>query len=172
MARPDQQALEADEPVFFRQTGPTVVIRRRRLISVGGAAGHAASDGTDATGLPAAKTPKVYRLQPTEAADRAPEADATAGVTEHGPAAVMPRRRPRNALRAPTLLSHVVFEQPERHAEAAVADIAPQPPSNPPQADDASSYEAVCQALGHVRAALDAARQARRFGLQMAASHP
>jgi len=163
---------------FLPQTGPTVVIRRRRrLIGTGGLEGKEASPSVGDGVRPAVKTPKVYRLESSSAAGPVSTAQplpttstmSSEPLDETPPVVqtptVAPQRRKRDTLRAPRLLSHVVFERPEPEAAegASPASAAVQLPDFSSPGDGQSDYEGVCRALERVRDELKAALQARRF---------
>lgn len=179
--QPDTALPQAYLSPFLPQTVPTVIIRRRRLIETGAASeGKAASASVDEVVRPAVKTPKIYRLESSSAAgpisiaqplpatptSAKPPAE-TAPVEQTPPAA--PRRRKRDTLRAPRLLSHVVFDLPEPEAaehkseRTSPASAAVQLPDFSLSGDGHSDYEAVCRAIERVHDELKAALQARRF---------
>jgi hypothetical protein len=149
--------------------GPTVVVKRRRLVAHdGGSAGGEAGASSGAAAPAEAKAPKVFRVDPPalQAPGIEAEASSAAPAAEAQPQpAADPRPRRRNPATAPRLVRHVVFERPaaaaaEPEAPVARADM---PVSFVAPGSDRPGYEAVCRALQRVRDALEAARAARRL---------
>lgn len=100
----------------FSGTGPTVVVKRRRL-----PAGPEALFGDAAEPATPLKAPKVYRLAPLAASGAgeasgeptSPASGASVEIaTDTGTSALPKLRRRRDATRQPTLLKHVVVERP------------------------------------------------------------
>lgn len=87
--------------------GPTVVVKRRRLLPEGDA-----PSGESAVPQTLAKAPKVYRLALPAASPLAQQLDVqTAGAARDPETSVVSSRlRRRDPVRAPTLVKHVVYE--------------------------------------------------------------
>lgn len=132
--------------------GPTVVVKRRRLLI----AGEANTD-RNANALAPARTPKVYRLdtQAKQATIEAfgdqvtvPQADAISAVRQSRSRRLDPSRRP-------TLVKHVVYDSPPP-IEAA-------PPAESPSA----RYGRLRDALRELDEALDRTARAQRAYSQL-----
>lgn len=94
-------------------SGPTVTIKRRRLVE------PSAVESTHPPSSAPVKAPKVFKLQ-VQATQSNLKVERSEPDAEPTPPAATTFRRRRDPSRKPTLVQHIVFEQPKAEPQAAV----------------------------------------------------